>query len=132
MYNLESVRQVIALYLRILEQAKSQITILEKLDYEKYSTFRGIEEITFNDGLVNVKCDDTCRGCYDTHYFDFPLEWMDKSEEELSIILKEAREKEEETKRKAQEEKKAKEEKEREQREMETYLRLKEKFETKN
>lgn len=131
MYNLELIRQVIDLYEGLLYQAKSQITILEKLDYEKYNTCRGIEEITFDGDLVNVKCDDSCRGCYDTHYFDFPLSWLDKSEEELSVIIKEAREKEEEAKRKAQEEKKAKEEKEREQREMETYLRLKEKFESK-
>lgn len=126
--NLEQINEIITNYKKLLALTESKIKILENLD-SQYNTARYIEEITFEDNFVNVKCNASCRGYYDTQYFSFPILWLTKTDEELEELIVTERELRKEKERKEKEENRLKEEKEVEQREFEQYQRLKFKFE---
>lgn len=126
--NLEQIKEIIYNYEKLYELASEKIKIIEKLDAE-YTTSRGIEDISFYDDVVSVTCDDTCRGCYDTRYFNFPIAWLSKTDAELEELVVVQKELKAEKERKRKEEKQLKEKKEAEQRELEQYQRLKAKFE---
>ncbi len=129
--NLEQIEEIITNYDKLLDLTKSKIGVMEKLD-PQYNTARGIEEISFDGDVVCVKCDDSCRGCYDSLSFTFPIAWLSKTDEELGELIMIQRELKAEKERKAKEEKQFKEKKEAEQRELEQYQKLKAKFETQN
>lgn len=126
--NLEQINNIIRDYDKLVALAKSKIEVIERLDYQ-YNTARGIEEISFDGDVVWVKCDDSCRGCYDSLSFTFPIAWLSKTDDELNELVVTARELKAKKERKAKEEKQLKEKKEAEQRELEQYQRLKAKFE---
>jgi len=122
--NLEQINEIIANYDKLYALAESKIEVIEKLD-SQYNTARGIEEISFDGDVVWVKCDDSCKGCYDSLSFTFPIAWLSKTDAELEELVVIQRELKSEKERKAKE----KEKKEAEQRELEQYQRLKAKFE---
>lgn len=126
--NLEQINEIIANYDKLYALAKYKIEVIEKFD-SQYNTARGIEEISFDGDVVWVKCDDSCRGCYDSLSFTFPIAWLSKTDAELEEFVVIQRELKAEKERKAKEEKQLKEKKEAEQRELEQYKRLKAKFE---
>lgn len=122
--ELKEIKEIVNNYEKLCQLATEKIKVIEKLD-SKYTTSRGIEDISFYDDVVSVTCDDTCMGCYDNLYFEFPIVWLSKTDDELKELVVIQREKE----RKAKEEKQLKDEQEAEQRELEQYKRLKAKFE---
>ena len=126
--KLEEIKEIIHNYKKLYELATEKIKVIEKLDAE-YTTSRGIEDISFCDDVVIVICNDTRMGCYDTRYFNFPIDWLSKTDAELEELVVIQRELKAEKERKAKEEKQLKEKKESEQREFEQYQRLKAKFE---
>ena len=65
--NLEQINELIINYNKLIDLAKSKIKVIEGID-SQYNTARGIEEISFDIDAktVYVKCDDSCRGCYDS------------------------------------------------------------------
>jgi hypothetical protein len=125
--NIEQINKIITNYDKLYILAKSKIKVLQQLDHQ-YNTARGIDEISFDEGKVYVKCDDSFRGCYDCLLFNFPITWLSKTDSELEELVVTARELKAEEERKAKEEKQLKEKKESEQRELEQYQRLKAKF----
>lgn len=131
--NLEQINELIINYNKLIDLAKSKIKVIEGID-SQYNTARGIEEISFDidTKTVYVKCDDSCRGCYDSLSFEFPIEWLSKTDLELWEIVKSAMESRKAKARLDAEEKKNKEKIEAEQRELEQYKRLREKFENKS
>jgi len=129
MENLEQIKEVISNYDKLIALAKTKIKIMEEID-DKYNTARGIESIEFyNDNDVSVSCDDTCRGCYDSLSFSFPLSYLSLNDDELKIAVAEGKSKRDEEERLKKEEKELKEQKDKEQRELEQYKKLKQKFE---
>lgn len=126
--NIDKINETISNYNELVALATSKIKIIEILD-NRYNTARRIEDIYFGDDLVNVVCDDTFMGCYDSRYFEFPVEWLSKTDSEIAEIVLIAKELRIEKERKANEEKQLKEKKDAEQLEFEQYKRLKDKFE---
>lgn len=126
--KLEEINEIVSNYYKLVVLAKEKIKIIEEFD-SQYCTARGIEEISFESDYVNVKCDNSCRGCYDTLYFSFPISFLTKNEDELKNIVIYDKELRLEKERKAKEESKLKEKQDAEQRDLEQYKRLKEKFE---
>ena len=135
MMTLEKILNIITEYDALWELTKEKIKILQKFD-KTYNTANGIEDIIYDDksvmyegGSVMVTYDTSCRGCYDSDSFEFPLIWLTKTEEELKELIGDKQQKEEELKRQKEEERKRKEKEEEEKRQRELYMRLKEKFE---
>ena len=126
--NIEYINEIIANYDKLYALAEYKIKVIEQLD-DQYHTARGIEKISFDGDIVWVQCDDSCRGCYDSLSFEFPIAWLSKTDAELEELVVIERELKAEKKRKDKEEKQLKEKKESEQRELEQYQRLKAKFE---
>jgi len=129
METLEQIKKVITDYDKLVVLAKYKTKIMEELD-DKFNTARGIEKISFDgEGLVYVTCDDSCRGCYDSKSFSFPLYYLSLNDGELkSVVEKEKikRVEEEQAKKKQNE---LKEQQEKENLELQQYQRLKKKFE---
>lgn len=126
--NLEQINEIISNYDKLVVLAKEKIKFLESLD-SQYRTARGIESISFENEYVEVKCDDSCRGCYDTYYFSFPILFLSKSNEELEQIIIDLREVKEERERRQKEAEKRKQEDAKEKSDFTLYQKLKEKFE---
>lgn len=84
--NIEQINEIIANYDKLCALAKSKIEVIEKFD-SQYNTARGIEEITFYGDVVWVKRDDSCRGCYNSSLFTFPIAWLSKTDAELEDIV---------------------------------------------
>ncbi len=126
--NSDQINETISNYDKLIALAKDKIKILEKAD-TKYSTLRGIETITFEDDKVWVKCDDSCRGSYDSHYFDFPISFLSLSDTELTNEVTLAKELKLENDRKIVEEKKIKNAEIQEEKDLILYNKLKAKFE---
>jgi hypothetical protein len=126
--NIEEINGIISNYDKLVALTESKIKVIEKLD-KQYNTARGIEEISFVMDDVLVKCDDSCRGCYDSSFFTFPIVWLSKTDAEVEELVITAKELKDEKERKVKKEKQLKEKKEVEQRELEQYKRLKAKFE---
>ena len=82
--------------------------------------------------MVDVICDDTYFGCYDSYSFGFPINLLSKTDKELEEIVIMEKELNIEIERKKQEEKLLKEQREKEQREFEQYQKLKTKYENTN
>lgn len=125
--ELKEINHIISEYEKLHTLTVSKIQIMEQVD-GRYSTRKGIEQISYEDGYVNVSCDDTCMGCYDSHSFGFPVEWLTLSDEELTTTIqdfKKAKEKEIEDK-KEQEKRRALEAHEK--REIAEFERLNRKF----
>ena len=102
---------------------------MEELD-NQFNTARGIEDISFDEeGSVYVRCDDSCRGCYDSTSFSFPLNYLSLNDDELKSVIEQAKAKRIEEERVKKEQKELKEQQDKEKRELEQYKKLKEKFE---
>lgn len=128
--NLEKINQMIEDYDSLINLVKSKIEILESLDSQEYYTgHRGIESISFEEGKVHVSCDDTFRGCRDWVSFEFPIEWLLKTQEELKVIVLKEKEQRVQDKMKKQEEARIKAQEEKEQQDFLKYQQLKKKFE---
>ena len=130
MKTLEEIKEVINNYDKLIVLAKAKIKIMKEID-SNYNTAKGIEEISFDDEIVYVQCDNSCRGCYDSMDFSFPLNYLSLNDDELKKSVEQ-----EKTNRLAEEaaekeRKKLKEEQDKEKREFEQYQKLKEKFEFK-
>jgi hypothetical protein len=126
--NLQQIQNTINDYDKLIDLAKSKIKVIENLD-DKYTAARGIEEISFEEDIVSVRCDDTVCGCYESYNFSFPLEWLSKTDDELKELVVKEREIRLEKQRKAEEEKQKQDAEKYEELEKEQYLRLKAKYE---
>ena len=122
------IQEIISNYSKLKELTRSKIEVIQKYDSE-FSTLRGIENIRYYDELVGVACDNTCRGCYDSHYFTFPVEWLTIQDSDLEKVVTDNKKlrMEAELNKKLERQKKIEEEKEKKERE--EYEKLKKKFE---
>jgi hypothetical protein len=89
--NREEIDNIISKYEELIILANAKIKIIESLD-DEYYTSRGIEDISFYNDTVSVRCDDTCRGCYDSFTFNLPIDWLTKTEFELKDIIAQKKE----------------------------------------
>lgn len=129
--DLAKINETISDYFKIIDLVRAKCDVLESAD-NQYNTLMGIEEINFyNDGsnLVNVTCDATIFGCYDSHTYSFPIEWLAKSDEELKEIVILAKKEREEKERIQKEEEKRKQKEDKELSDLREFKRLKAKFE---
>jgi len=124
----EQIDAVIENYGRLIALVKEKIKVIHKFD-SQYNTNHGIEEIVFEDDSVYVRYDDTCRGCYDSSSFSFPLSYLTVQDDELKDIVIAAKELRIEQEKRAKEERQQKDKEDSEKRDREQYKRLKKKFE---
>lgn len=125
--KIEKIKSTLKNYNDLINYAKSKIGIMGELDDIYRTGNYGIEEISFSkdSDTVYVKCDDSSFGCYDSFSFNFPVEWLTKSNNELKeIVLNEK-----EIRLKIEAEEVGKYLKESERIEYEKYLKLKNKYE---
>ena len=127
--ELNEINKIIADYDNLIKIVESKVVVLEKLDF-KYCTARGIDDIFFENDRVCVRCDNSFMGCADTLYFDFPIQWLTKSDDELKQLVIDERDAREKKEREIEERKLLEENKRREQFEHEQYLKLKLKYES--
>lgn len=127
--TLQQIENIIAQYNSLVELTNNKINILEQHDREKYNTARGIEEMSFDKDCVWVKCDDSCRGCYDSLSFSFPTKWLALDDQELEKVVIMERELRIAKEFEAEKQKVSKEEQETRRKEFEQYQLLKQKFE---
>lgn len=126
--NIQQIKEIISNYNKLHELAKSKINVIGNLD-RLYSTARGIEQISFDDETVYVVCDDSCMGDHDHYYFNFPVDWLSKTDEELVEIVTASREARLQAERKVKEDRELQRKKEVEQQELEQLRKLKQKYE---
>ncbi len=131
MLNVLEIYKIISDYDKLYEHAKKIINTISELD-NKYFISKRIESISFDNVYVNVTCDDSSMGCYDSISFQFPIVWLTIDNiEELKVLVindKIARETEE---RKAFEARQIELQKISEDYQYNQYLTLKAKFEPK-
>ena len=125
--NLNEIREIVENYNRLYELAKAKIAIMGPLD-STYNTARGITDISFEESVVSVTCDDSSRGCYDELWFEFPIEWLSKDDEELKRVVETERDRRREEERLQKELKDNQAKLAAEEREKQEYQRLKAKF----
>ena len=91
----------------------------------------GIEDYWFSDDGKTIECHYSyrCRGEYDTDYCNIPVRWLEEGYD-YKAEFEEMRKKAEEERKRREEEEKKKAQERQEKAEYETYLKLKEKFET--
>ncbi len=126
--NIEQIKEVISNYEKLYDLATQKIEVISKLDPE-YDTRRRIENISFYDDSVSVCCDDTFRGCTDTHSFSFPTIWLSKTDLELQELVVNERKLREEKSRKLKEQLELEKKTRKLEQELKEYNRLKSKFE---
>lgn len=124
----EQIKEIIENYSKLTDLAESKIKLMESLDY-KYNTARRIEEIDIYLNTVCVRCDDSFRGSYDYFIFEFPTDWLSKSDSELEEIILNEKKLREEKELREKEEKLLREVRDKELNELEQYKKLKAKFE---
>jgi len=132
MKTIEEINQIISVYKDLISLVERKIPILEEVDRQEYGTRRGIEMISFDEGEVDVRCDDSYGDYPRDYWFSFPIEWLTLLDADLEKAAIEERDSRLEKERIAKEEyyKKIKEELEEEARkEREKYEELKAKFE---
>jgi hypothetical protein len=129
--DIEEIYSILDKYNDLLEITYNTIHKLEKIHFAKYNTARGIENIEFNDikNIIYVTCDDSFRECYDTMSFSFPMEWLTKSELELTELVTKELELDAEIKRVKKIQKEEEEKRRKEENDLAEYNRLKTKFE---
>lgn len=125
----EEIKLAIELHSKLEELVEKVSYKLEKLDSKLYRTGNYIENISFENDLVYVTCDDSYSGCSnESCYVNFPISWLSLSDEELeSVVLTERElrlEKEREKKRLEDEKLKL----EKEEKDRKEFERLKKKF----
>lgn len=120
----EIILQIINEYKELYSYAEKFSKFLSTLS-NKYDNYRGVENIIFDGNEVVVTVDDTCRGCWSTHSFSFPMEWLSMTEDEVKNQIEILNRVEENRKIEDLEKKKQKEEIH----EYNKYLLLKSKFE---
>lgn len=118
--NLEKINEIINNYNKLQSLVETKIEFIKKLN-SQYSTKKGIEEISFDEENVLVKCDDSCRGCYSYFLFTFPIIWLSKPDDELEKLVVTQKELKEEEERKIKEEKQLKEKELAKQKELEQH-----------
>lgn len=126
--KLEQIKEIINQYEELNKLARQKIAIMEEHDYDVYNTAKGIEEISFEDEIVYVRCDDSCMGCYDFLSFSFPLSLLALNDEELAVEIKRREEEREQKKKEEEENNKRREIEKRKEQDLETLRRLKEKY----
>lgn len=131
--NIEKINTIFKDYDNLLELVYNVIKVLESTNRDKYNTSKGVENIEFDNykDRVYVTCDDSFRGCYDTISFSFPIEWLTKSELELTKLVLIEKDIEIVNKRKALEEKELKKLQEQEEKERELLHKLSVKYNNK-
>ena len=82
----EEILKIINNYNELIELAKKKIEVLEIIDKGRFNTSKGIEKVSFYDDMVDVICDDSCRGCYDSLSFSFPIYYLSLTDDELMIL----------------------------------------------
>lgn len=126
--SINKIKTILNDYEWLLKFTEDRIKIIEKYD-NKYNTLLGILRISFEDDLVHVECDNSAMGCYDTHGFSFPIEWLGYEDVfELAEIVFDEKIKREEKLLEAKKERELKLKEESEKKDIETYLKLKEKY----
>jgi len=132
MKNLKQIKSTLKDYEEIISLAKEKIKILEEIYPSMFNTAKGIEDINFYDETVHVTCDDSCRGCYDSTSFKFPLNYLTLSDNDLRYVVEKLKNnilnkkiQDDINKSKIEEEKKEKIE-------LDLFKRLKEKYEGNN
>lgn len=129
--NIEQINKILSDYDVLIDLVKSKVVVLEMIDRSEYDTVRGIDKIQFEGESVYVTCDDTSWGCADYSYFEFPIIWLAKTDEELVEIVENNKKVRLETQRIKQAEIDEKVQLENQKREINEYNRLKAKFESK-
>lgn len=82
--ELQNIKDTINNYNYLIVLAKKIIAKLEILDGSTFNTFKGVEDISFDDKNVNVICDDSCYGSSDKESFIFPLSYLSLNDRELT------------------------------------------------
>lgn len=126
--ELNEINKIIADYDNLIRTVESKVVVLEKLD-SIYHTARGIDEVYFENDRVYVHCDNSFRGFTDTLYFDFPIQWLTKTDDELKQLVIDERDAREKKEREIKERKLLEENKRKEQSDYDLYLKLKHKYE---
>lgn len=125
----EEIKLAIELHSKLEELVENVSNKLEKLDSKVYRTGNYIENISFENDLVYMTCDDSYSGCGKEYcHINFPISWLSLSDEELENAVITARElrleKERENKRLEDEKLKL----EKEEKDRKEFERLKKKF----
>lgn len=123
----EEILESICKYNELIGLVKAKIKVIERCD-DTYCTGLGIESIDFEDSAVCVEFDDSCWGCYDKGYFNFPTTWLSVSDEDLQKIVTTAKELRLEHEKAMKAERDLKEKLKKETAEREEFERLKKKF----
>jgi hypothetical protein len=131
--NIEKINTILKDYDNLLALVYNVIKVLESTNRDKYNTSKGVENIEFDnhEDRVYVTCDDSFRDYYDTISFSFPIEWLTKSELELTRLILIEKDIEIVNKRKALEEKELKRLQEQEEKERELLHKLSVKYNNK-
>lgn len=123
--KLDKIKNILSDYNLLLKRAEEKIEVIQKYD-PKYDTLYGIEQITFEDNLVHVVFHD-CPN--DTDSFSFPIEWLCYEDDfELAEIVFAEKIKRDEKLLEAKKQHELKLKEESEKKDIETYLKLKEKY----
>lgn len=130
----EQITSFIESYEPIMRLIEETVNKLEKVDYEAWSTGRGIVNSTIEtyQGLtrVNIAFDTSCMGVYSEESTSFPADWLLLSDEELIRVATEDRDKRRRLEAEKSKAKKDKEKADKEAKERDQYEKLKIKFES--
>lgn len=85
MENLQQIKDVIASYVKLEALVRDKVKIMNQVD-DAYATARGIEAISFEDDIVNVRCDDSFMGILDHYHFDFPVAYLALRDDALKEV----------------------------------------------
>lgn len=126
----KQINEILDNYNKLIILADDKIGIMGEADIQ-YSTLKGIEEIDFVGDEVWVKCDDSYRGCADSHYFSFPISFLSTPDDELKETVIRTKELRIEAEKRAKDDAEQKRKEAQERAEFERYNELKVKFESK-
>lgn len=124
--NTEQINEIIENYNQLVELASKKAKFISHLDKEHYKISIGISEVSFENGNVFISCEGNWKNDYSA--FTFPIKWLIVTDDELQVIVLEAKKVREDKIILLENEKKNKLVEEAKQREFENYKKLKEKF----
>jgi hypothetical protein len=132
--NKEQIKLFIESYEPMMKLIEETVNKLEKVDYGRWFTGKGIISSTIGtwQGLttVDITYDTSCMGCYSEESTSFPADWLLLSDEELIRVATEDRDERRRVEKEKAKAKKDKEMADKEAKEREQYEKLKTKFES--
>ena len=133
-FNKEQIKSFIESYEPMMKLIEETVNKLEKIDYEAWSTGRGItnSSIETYQGLttVYISYSTSSMGCWSEDSTSFPADWLLLSDDELIRVATEDRDERRRVEKEKAKAKKDKENADKEVREREQYEKLKAKFES--